>query len=99
MFYATIAAVTVLALVLNFLKFNPMRALVWSGVVQGFSVPSLLLLMMLMTNDRWMMGERVRFGLNVDNIFEATYYENSYNAFWVGVGEPRRVTVSMTARF
>lgn len=43
--------------------------------------------------------ENLRFGLNVDNIFDETYYERSYNAFWVGVGEPRRVTVSMTARF
>jgi Mn2+/Fe2+ NRAMP family transporter len=36
-----------------------MRALVWSGIVQGFSVPPLLLLMMLMTNDRDVMGDRV----------------------------------------
>jgi iron complex outermembrane recepter protein len=43
--------------------------------------------------------ENLRFGLNVDNIFDETYYERSYNAFWVGVGEPRRVTVNMTARF
>ncbi len=35
--------------------------------------------------------ENLRFGLNVDNIFDETYYERSYNAFWVGVGEPRRV--------
>ncbi|AWN46712.1 hypothetical protein DK419_10640 [Methylobacterium terrae] len=59
LFYGTIAAVTAVAVGLNFLGFNPMRALVWSGVVQGFSVPPLLLLMMLMTNDRRMMGERV----------------------------------------
>lgn len=43
--------------------------------------------------------ENLRFGINVDNIFDETYYERSYNSFWVGVGEPRRVTVSMTARF
>lgn len=59
LFYGTIAAVTVLAVGLNFLGFNPMRALVWSGIVQGFSVPPLLLLMMLMTNDRAVMGGRV----------------------------------------
>jgi Mn2+/Fe2+ NRAMP family transporter len=59
LFYGTIAAVTALAVGLNFLGFNPMRALVWSGIVQGFSVPPLLLLLMLMTNDRGMMGERV----------------------------------------
>ena len=58
-FYATIAVVTVLAVLLNFLGLNPMKALVWSGIVQGFSVPPLLLMMMLMTNDREVMGERV----------------------------------------
>jgi Mn2+/Fe2+ NRAMP family transporter len=59
LFYATILIVTLVAVVLNFIGFNPMRALVWSGIVQGFSVPPLLLVMMLMTNDRLMMGERV----------------------------------------
>jgi NRAMP (natural resistance-associated macrophage protein)-like metal ion transporter len=59
LFYGTIAAVTVLAVGLNFLGFNPMRALVWSGIVQGFSVPPLLFLMMRMTNDRTVMGVRV----------------------------------------
>lgn len=59
LFYGTIAAVTVVAVGLNFLGFNPMRALVWSGIVQGFSVPPLLCLMMGMTNDRAVMGERV----------------------------------------
>jgi Mn2+/Fe2+ NRAMP family transporter len=58
LFYAVILVVTVIAAGLNFLGFNPMRALVISGIVQGFSVPPLLLMMMLMTNDRGMMGER-----------------------------------------
>jgi Mn2+/Fe2+ NRAMP family transporter len=44
--------VTALAAGLNFLGFNPMKALVRSGIVQGFSMPPLLLMMMLMTNDR-----------------------------------------------
>lgn len=59
LFYLTIALVTVLAVLLNFIGLNPMKALVWSGVVQGFSVPPLLLLMMLMTNDRQLMGDSV----------------------------------------
>jgi NRAMP (natural resistance-associated macrophage protein)-like metal ion transporter len=59
LFYGTMAVVTIVAVLLNFLGFNPMRALVWSGIVQGFSVPPLLLLMMLMTNDRAVVGERV----------------------------------------
>ncbi|PTQ10290.1 hypothetical protein CLG96_12070 [Sphingomonas oleivorans] len=57
-FYLIIAAVTLLAVGLNFLGFNPMKALVWSGIVQGFSVPPLLLLMMLLTNKRQVMGVR-----------------------------------------
>jgi Mn2+/Fe2+ NRAMP family transporter len=58
LFYGTIAIVTIVAVSLNFMGFNPMKALVWSGIVQGFSVPFLLVLMMIMTNDRDMMGER-----------------------------------------
>lgn len=58
LFYGIIALVTALAVGLNFLGFNPMRALVWSGIVQGFSVPPLLLLMMLLTNSRRVVGAR-----------------------------------------
>ena len=59
LFYATIAIVTLLAVLLNFLGLNPMKVLVWSGIVQGFSVPPLLFLIMLMTNDPQMMGDKV----------------------------------------
>ncbi|MBB4084674.1 Nramp family divalent metal transporter [Sphingomonas carotinifaciens] len=58
LFYAVIVLVTIVAVALNFLGFNPMRALVWSGIVQGFSVPPLLCAMMIMTGDRRMMGAR-----------------------------------------
>lgn len=65
-FYAAIGVFTALAMAMNFLGFNPMKALVFSGVVQGFSTPPLLLLIMLMTNNRKIMGNRVNsFGLNV----------------------------------
>jgi NRAMP (natural resistance-associated macrophage protein)-like metal ion transporter len=57
-FYVTIGVVTAVAVGLNFLGFNPMRALVLSGVVQGFSTPPLLFLIMLMTNDRRVMGDQ-----------------------------------------
>jgi Mn2+/Fe2+ NRAMP family transporter len=51
---------------LNFLGFNPMKALVYSGIVQGFSTPPLLLLIMLMTNNRKIMGDRVNSrGMNI----------------------------------
>jgi Mn2+/Fe2+ NRAMP family transporter len=58
-FYAAIVAVTVAAVALNFLGWNPMRVLVWSGIVQGFSTPPLMLMILLLTNDRAVMGDRV----------------------------------------
>jgi Mn2+/Fe2+ NRAMP family transporter len=58
-FYFTIGIVMAIAVGLNFMGFNPMHALVWSGIVQGFSTPPLLLLIMLMTNNRNIMGEQV----------------------------------------
>jgi NRAMP (natural resistance-associated macrophage protein)-like metal ion transporter len=58
-FYLTIVAVTAVAAGLNFLGINPMKALVYSGIVQGFSTPPLLLLIMLLTNNRAVMGKQV----------------------------------------
>jgi Mn2+/Fe2+ NRAMP family transporter len=48
-FYLAIAGFTAIALGMNFLGFNPMKALVWSGIVQGFSTPPLLVMILLMT--------------------------------------------------
>jgi Mn2+/Fe2+ NRAMP family transporter len=58
-FYSVIGLVTAVATGLNFLGFNPMTVLVWSGIVQGFSTPPLMLLILRMTNDRRVMGNRV----------------------------------------
>jgi len=65
-FYAAIIGFTLIGVAMNFLGFNPMRALVWAGVVQGFSTPPLLLLIMLMTNNRTIMGDQVNGrGINI----------------------------------
>jgi Mn2+/Fe2+ NRAMP family transporter len=65
-FYAAIVGFTALAVGINFLGFNPMKVLVWSGIVQGFSTPPLMLLIMLMTNKRALMGNRVNGrGINI----------------------------------
>jgi NRAMP (natural resistance-associated macrophage protein)-like metal ion transporter len=58
-FYVATVVFTAIAIGLNFLGFNPMKALVWSGIVQGFSTPPLMLLILLMTNNRALMGDRV----------------------------------------
>jgi Mn2+/Fe2+ NRAMP family transporter len=64
-FYGAIAVVTAVAIGINFLGFNPMRVLVWSGIVQGFSTPPLMFLILRMTNNRRIMGERVN-GLGIN---------------------------------
>jgi NRAMP (natural resistance-associated macrophage protein)-like metal ion transporter len=58
-FYASIVFFTVVAMGMNFAGINPMKALVWAGIVQGFSTPPLLLLIMFMTNNRAIMGEQI----------------------------------------
>ncbi len=56
-FYIAITLFTLLAMGLNFFGINPMKALVWAGIVQGFSTPFLMLLIMLITNNRAVMGK------------------------------------------
>lgn len=55
-FYGLIIAFTAAGAAMNFLGFNPMKALVFAGIVQGFSTPPLLFLIMRMTGDRALMG-------------------------------------------
>jgi NRAMP (natural resistance-associated macrophage protein)-like metal ion transporter len=57
-FYRAIAVFTLAAIGMNFFGINPMKALVWAGIVQGFSTPPLMLLIMRMTNNRRIMGNR-----------------------------------------
>ena len=57
-FYLAITAFTLAAMAINFLGINPMHALVIAGLVQGFSTPSLMILIMIMTNRRTIMGDR-----------------------------------------
>ena len=58
-FYTAVAAFTVIGIAINFCGINPIKALVWAGIVQGFSTPPLMLLIMIMTNRREIMGEQV----------------------------------------
>jgi Mn2+/Fe2+ NRAMP family transporter len=58
-FYGAVTVFTLAAMALNFTGINPMRALVVAGIVQGFSTPPLMLLIMLLTNRPAIMGEHV----------------------------------------
>ncbi|HEY1374384.1 MAG TPA: Nramp family divalent metal transporter [Candidatus Binatia bacterium] len=64
-FYAAIVVFSAIAMAVNFLGINPMKALVWAGIVQGFSTPPLMLLILIMTNSRKMMGDKVN-GLTIN---------------------------------
>jgi NRAMP (natural resistance-associated macrophage protein)-like metal ion transporter len=58
-FYAAVIICTLVAMALNFAGINPMRALVFAAIVQGFSTPPLMFLIMIMTNRRSLMGNGV----------------------------------------
>lgn len=58
-FYIAIVIFMALAVGMNFLGFNPMKALVFAGIVQGLSTPPLMLLIMFITNNRTVMGRQV----------------------------------------
>jgi NRAMP (natural resistance-associated macrophage protein)-like metal ion transporter len=58
-FYAAIVVFTLLAIGLNFFGINPMKALVFAGIVQGVSTPFLMVLVMRITNNRRIMGRWV----------------------------------------
>ena len=55
-FYGAIVAFTAVAVCMNFLHINPMKALVYAGIVQGISTPFLTLMIMLINNNREIMG-------------------------------------------
>jgi NRAMP (natural resistance-associated macrophage protein)-like metal ion transporter len=57
-FYAVLAASMGVGVLVNFLGINPMDALFWTAVINGFLAPPLLVLIMLLANDRKVMGRR-----------------------------------------
>ena len=58
LFYGVIVAATVVAIGINFLGINPITALVISAVINGLLAVPILVLLMLVANNRTIMGER-----------------------------------------
>jgi NRAMP (natural resistance-associated macrophage protein)-like metal ion transporter len=56
-FYATIAAVTLLGMALNYASVSPIKALFWSAVINGLSAGPIMILIMLMASDRKLTGK------------------------------------------
>ncbi len=47
----------------------------------------------------WRITPAVRLTLDVDNVFDTTYYTSSYSRLWVAPGTARAVTLGVQARF
>jgi len=58
-FYLAIIAATLVGMLVNFVGINPIDALFWTAVINGMVAPPLLVVIMLISNDRKVMGERV----------------------------------------
>jgi NRAMP (natural resistance-associated macrophage protein)-like metal ion transporter len=70
-FYVIITASTLLGLLMNFVGINPVSALFWTAVINGFLAPPLLVIIMLIANNRAIMGQRVN-GLPINLLGWAT---------------------------
>jgi NRAMP (natural resistance-associated macrophage protein)-like metal ion transporter len=57
-FYAVVAVSVAIGLALDFLGFNAVRMLFWSAVLNGVLAPPLVVLVVLLTSDRSVMGAR-----------------------------------------
>ena len=57
-FYAVIVAATAIGVAINFLSLNPITALVFSAVINGLLAAPLLVILMLVSNNRRAMGAR-----------------------------------------
>jgi NRAMP (natural resistance-associated macrophage protein)-like metal ion transporter len=58
-FYAMIAVSTLIGMLINFIGINPIKALFWTAVINGFLAPPLLVIIMLIANNKKVMGVKV----------------------------------------
>ena len=58
-FYGVIAASTLIGVLIDFLGINPISALFWTAVINGVVAPPLLVVVMLVSNNKRVMGSRV----------------------------------------
>jgi Mn2+/Fe2+ NRAMP family transporter len=57
-FYTVIAGATLVGILINFIGINPIDALFWTAVINGFVAPPLMVLIMLVANNRKVMQDR-----------------------------------------
>jgi Mn2+/Fe2+ NRAMP family transporter len=56
-FYSVLAVSTLIGLALNFTKIDPIKALVWSAIINGITAAPVMCFTMLLANRRKVMGE------------------------------------------
>jgi NRAMP (natural resistance-associated macrophage protein)-like metal ion transporter len=59
LFYGVIIVSSVIGVLINFLGINPIRALFLAAIINGFLAPPLLVVILLVANNRQIMGHRV----------------------------------------
>ncbi|XVO88471.1 TonB-dependent siderophore receptor [Pseudomonas palleroniana] len=65
----------------------------------SFELPSYTVADAFATYDTKIDGQKVKFQLNVKNLFDRTYYTSSVNTQFVSIGDARQVSVSSTVTF
>jgi len=58
-FYGVITFATLLGLMINFVGINPIKALIWTAVLNGVVTPPLILVIVKIANDKKIMGKHV----------------------------------------
>jgi Mn2+/Fe2+ NRAMP family transporter len=65
-FYAVIAISTLIGVVIDFIGINPIAALFWTAVINGLIAPPLLVVVMFVSNNKKVLGERTNgLGTNI----------------------------------
>ena len=59
LFYGVISLSTLVGMLINFVGINPMRALFWTAVINGLLAPPILVVVMLVANNKSVLGKHV----------------------------------------
>jgi NRAMP (natural resistance-associated macrophage protein)-like metal ion transporter len=59
LFYGVIAASTFIGMLINFIGINPIKALFWTAIINGFLAPPILVVIMLIANNKAVLRQEV----------------------------------------
>ncbi|VVO17268.1 TonB-dependent siderophore receptor [Pseudomonas fluorescens] len=69
------------------------------NAVNDFDLPSYTVADAFATYDTKLEGQKVKFQLNVKNLFDRTYYTSAASRFFVSMGDSRQISLSSTLEF